>query len=473
MINSPYYQTLIDAANQYGVDPDLATRVAWQESRFNQNATSPTGAQGIMQLEPGTASDLGVDPTDPVQNIHGGVRYLKSMLDRYGGNVPLALAGYNAGPGRADAYAHSGRPLPPETTDYINKITGASAPMAQAMASPMQRAMTGSPSMASDNSQPSLGSRFLAGGPGALFGDPQPDWSLGRGLQGLGAGLIAAGGSPTGGAALMNAANMPLFRSRFSFSRDPLGNPLIFNNRTGQAYQMGANGGFTRLPGASAPSGQTGGAQAGGSPTVGPGPVEATAQSPVARAAAAKTLAEESQKNFAGIQSSAADAQQLKDLIENQAIPYSKDPSVIQGPGEWWKNGAKELGYSLGMDIPSVAKTQDLEKLNSQLVAKSLSAQKGVRFAAPEIKFGQTANADIEKPAATNQQIYANLRDQAQRVMDIAAIARKHMETYGVLGPAFHQEIANYQAQHPMYNPSVISAETGNGKRPPLSSFNK
>lgn len=468
MIPNPYYQEIVDTANQYGVDPNLALGVGYQESRFNPAAVSPKGARGIFQLMPETASGLGVNADDPHENIQGGVRYLRSMLDRYGGNVPLALAGYNAGPERADAFAKGGQPLPAETSDYINKITGANAPMFQAMASPMRRAMAGSPSMA-DNSQqsPSLAQRFFSGGPGALFGDPQPDWSLGRGLQGLGAGLIAAGGNPSGGAAMMNAANMPLFRARFSFSRDPLGNPVIFNMRTGQAYGMGADGSSF------SPIGGPPGTQV-GSGAAAPGRVEATAQSPAVRAQAAKAMADESQKQYEALQSSAVDAQQLKDLLEHEAVPYSQNPNVYQGKGADWWNGAKSILYKMGIDVSGAPEAEELDKINQQLVAKSLASQKGVRFAAPEIAFGRTANADMDKLPKVNQQIYETLIQNAQRSMDIAAIARRHMETYGVLGPAFHQDVANYQATHSLYNPTVIPAgPSGSGKRPPLSSFNR
>ncbi len=108
------------AAERHGVSKDLLFRVAKQESSFKPDALSPKGAMGPMQLMPATAKDLGVDPKNVDQNIEGGARYLKQLLDRYGGDESKALAAYNAGMGRVD----SGKPLPAETRNYVAQIGG-------------------------------------------------------------------------------------------------------------------------------------------------------------------------------------------------------------------------------------------------------------------------------------------------------------------------------------------------------------
>lgn len=108
-------------AREEGVDENQFLALVYQESRFNPCAKSGAGALGLAQLMPGTAAELGVDPYNIEQNLRGGARYFKQQLDRFGGNVSLALAAYNSGSGNVENYGG----IPPfrETQDYVRNIT--------------------------------------------------------------------------------------------------------------------------------------------------------------------------------------------------------------------------------------------------------------------------------------------------------------------------------------------------------------
>lgn len=122
-------------ATAYALDPKLVEAVAWRESRFRSGALSNKGAIGVMQLMPGTARDLGVDPHDTAQNIRGGTIYLRRMLSEFGGDVRLALAAYNAGPGAVRK--HGGVPPYAETQAYVTSILGRMAATGATLAVPV------------------------------------------------------------------------------------------------------------------------------------------------------------------------------------------------------------------------------------------------------------------------------------------------------------------------------------------------
>jgi soluble lytic murein transglycosylase-like protein len=132
---SEYDDVIDEHAAAQGVRPDLVRAVIEQESNFNPRARSSKGAMGLMQLMPATAADLGVlDPFNALENIRGGIKYLRRLLNRYDNNEALALAAYNAGPAAVDRY---GSQVPPygETQEYVKRILGSRQSAAAAEAS--------------------------------------------------------------------------------------------------------------------------------------------------------------------------------------------------------------------------------------------------------------------------------------------------------------------------------------------------
>lgn len=121
-VQVPFYlsQIISEAASKHEVDPNLVAAVVFKESAFNPNAVSRRGAQGLMQLMPRTARAMGVqDSFDPYQNVLGGTKYLREMLDMFDGNVEMALAAYNAGP---MAVKKHGPTVNDEAVEYVAKI---------------------------------------------------------------------------------------------------------------------------------------------------------------------------------------------------------------------------------------------------------------------------------------------------------------------------------------------------------------
>lgn len=116
------HQLVQETAHKHNVDPNLVSAVISTESNWNTSAISRKGAQGLMQLVPETAQHFGVyNPFDPAQNVDAGVRYLSMLLDRYNGDLPKALAAYNAGPRVVDRWG--GVPNYRETREYVQKVT--------------------------------------------------------------------------------------------------------------------------------------------------------------------------------------------------------------------------------------------------------------------------------------------------------------------------------------------------------------
>ena len=120
----PWSQKASGLANSNVATSGLIDAMIGQESGGNNSAVSPKGARGLMQLMPSTARQLGVDSSDPTQNVAGGTAYINQLLKRYGGDLAEALGAYNAGPGRMDSFLAGKATLPAETKDYISRVLG-------------------------------------------------------------------------------------------------------------------------------------------------------------------------------------------------------------------------------------------------------------------------------------------------------------------------------------------------------------
>lgn len=118
--SSTVTQSIQDASQSTGLSANLLKAVATVESGLNPTAVSSAGAIGVMQLMPGTAAELGVNPTNVTQNVKGGAEYLKSLLGTFHGDVSLALAAYNAGPGAVEQFG--GIPPFAQTQQYVKKV---------------------------------------------------------------------------------------------------------------------------------------------------------------------------------------------------------------------------------------------------------------------------------------------------------------------------------------------------------------
>jgi soluble lytic murein transglycosylase-like protein len=151
--SSTYDAAIAQAAARNGIEPALLHGLIQQESGFDPNAHSSSGALGLTQLMPGTASSLGVsDPLDPTQSIEGGARYLSKMLAKFGGNTADALAAYNAGPGAVSRYG--GVPPYSETQEYVNKVLGYAAAYSRTLPATGAGSLTAATSTATSPTAP-------------------------------------------------------------------------------------------------------------------------------------------------------------------------------------------------------------------------------------------------------------------------------------------------------------------------------
>lgn len=435
---SPYAQAIREAAVKYGIDPSVAMRVA--------------GSEGLNSYVGDSGSSFG-----PFQLHYGGMasggNAVSGLGDEFTAQTGLHASDPNTVPQQIDfALKHASQngwgAWHGWKGDPRAGMAGGGAP------TPISQAF-GANTMAQAQPQQDTGSllgRVLAGGPGALFGAPHGvfpgadgtpggGYDLGGALQRAGAGLAMIN-DPAGGAAMMNAANMPLLRSRFSVMFDKLGRPMVTDTHTGKTKLMGGDGGGV------------------------------TGQSPVAQAASEKALAENSQKEYAASQAAADQASQNLGLLD-QAEKLVRNPDVSQGTLGSARNEAKKAAALIGIKLPGVNAGSSLDEITGQLKATQGKAIGMTRIAGPELKFLEDMNVSLNRPMETNLQAIANAKSIYQRVLAQHAARTAYMKTHGVLGPDFQAALDQANSANPTYPtvPGVATDHSTPSQRPPLSAF--
>ena len=186
-----YDDAIQGAAKAFGVDPDILHGIAYAESRYNPKATSPKGAQGMMQFMPDTAKRFGIDPSDPEQAIFGAAQYLKENLDRFGGDYGKAVAAYNWGENRKE-YEQGDwvKKLPKETDSYVEQVLSYAANRAK----PAEEKAGPKPAF------PGSKAHLIPGAETDVMPTPRKEMGLVERVKDIGKGLVEIPGALVGGA---------------------------------------------------------------------------------------------------------------------------------------------------------------------------------------------------------------------------------------------------------------------------------
>jgi GH24 family phage-related lysozyme (muramidase) len=309
--------------------------------------------------------------------------------------------------------------------------------------------------------EPSLYSRVLAGGPGALFGAPggvfpgadgsaDGGYDLGLALGRAGAALTSIG-NPSGGAAMMNAANAPLFRQRYSVVSDKFGQQHIFDVRTGQIVQQTGGGHNNRVPTT---------AGAGGVQQQPQDTSETLANMPTSLAKRGELEQEGTAKQLDEMRERSEAAKRLQDRA-TEMLQLTDDPNVSFGGFSEQKQKLKNVVQGLtGYDPGGTAQGASYDKNGQQMVREYLSGAKGARFAGPEISYAQSALPTLDKPRDTNKQILQDIVRNAQMDRDAYDIGLRHYKTSGVLGPKFREELNQHFNVTPTSKADAVQPST-------------
>jgi hypothetical protein len=454
-------------ATEEGVDPDLFLKLVNQESRFRADAVSPKGALGPAQLMPGTARDLGVDPSDPLQNLRGGARYLKQQLDTFG-EPALALAAYNAGPGAVQKYGG----IPPfrETQNYVATILGGSAPQARtstqggqqmAMMEEQPRGLLDAlgiqrrdPTAQGETAlpfyqRPTFGNTvdnvMLALNSMTLRPDPNLAAAIGQRRE------ARAGREATNRTAayLRSIGRDDLAEAMASGGLDPKGAVALAMTPEKEKYATVTGAELNARMGTAfpeqdlfnvAPSGQV--------TKVGGGGVTVTG--PAAETAWSKGMGEYGVKVYSKIQDDAANAANiLNSTAQLQAL--MTDPNFTSGALTEPVIAAKRIIEVLGGDPANVGSMEAFKSVASRLILDSMGGSLGAGFSEGDRKFVESMSANLDISVAGNKMIIGIQNAVAQRKLQLAEFADQYVAENGRIDERFNAAMREWAKQNPLF----------------------
>ena len=468
-------------AQQEGVPVDLFLRMIGQESSWHPGAVSPKGASGLAQLMPGTARELGVDPTDPIQNMTGGARYLRQQLDTFG-SPELALAAYNAGPGAVRKYG--GIPPFQETQDYVRKILGSNG--GQAVADDTMRAIGKQPvgllanqttndteSKMIPEEKPkgllgSLGIQKMVEGAEGEAGQRFYQRDTFKDTAARMAPLLASMGSSP---ALQKAtAGIAAQRTEKNARNKSL--ELLANLPGGQEFVRIAEiagpkaGVQAYLESRKAPKDASTSAMKNYNEyqrilaEEGPEAAEqfrtmsksggVTVSTPGAESEWERGMGKFGVETFSKIQNEASSAQ---DLLANTVVLENlmADPSFSSGALAEQKMSYAKIIEALGGDAADVGSLEAFRAVTSKLILDSMGGSLGAGFSEGDRKFVEGMGAQLSTSKEGNKMIIDLNRKIASRKLEIASFADNYVKENGMIDQRFMGALREWSKQNPLF----------------------
>ena len=454
-----YRQAARHAARKHGLDPDMFVRMIQQESSFNPNAVSPKGAGGLGQLMPETAKELGVDPSNPLQNLDGSARYLRQQMDRFG-SPSLALAAYNAGPARVAKAG--GIPNIAETQNYVRAILGKKEQVNMAqqtlpMAAQMQQQRSGSGLRGlglfdylgerSSDTGMSRAEQFAS----ALDPLIMPELRGGEAIRKRGAQRIAQGGknktvewlrnngypdmaaaaeaNPAAAANIMSAVLSQKLKAPKDTSTSQMKN-YQFWLRQGktpeEAQALVKSGSVTTIGGT--------------------------------EKAWEKGMGEYGVKTFEKIQEDAANAMDIM-TGTNQLTALMQDPNFESGALADQKMQYKKILEALGGDAAGVESQEAFSAVSSKLVLDSMGGSLGAGFSEGDRKFVEKMQPSLDASMPGNKLMIRMQQLVAERKMQISAFAQDYIKENGRIDQNFLGALRKWSDETPIFG-AVAPAAT-------------